>query len=130
MGTSPDGETLQSSAEIEEYLSWNPQVKCDKSVTNTNQPSNLENIKLGWSCQYCDETFYEIAELKKHRDSNHQVTEIIYPLPYGWKKIYCKRRNDASEDWKVYVTSPAGKMLQNCIEIEEYLSRNPKVKCD
>ena len=130
---SPDGETLQSSAEIEEYLSWNPQVKCDKSVTNTDLPSNLENISMRenvWSCQYCDETFYEIVELNKHRDSTHKQTEIIYPLPYGWKKNCRKRRNNASKGWNVHVTSPDGKMLRSCGEIEEYLTKNPEVKCD
>ena len=155
--TSPDGEMLQSCAEIEEYLSWNPQVKCDKNVTNTDQPRNLENIsntrniatetctsdnsrkltehlkkmsKHVWSCIYCDETFFEIVELNKHKKSTHQLTEIIYPLTYGWKKVCHKRRNNFSKDWNVYVTSPDGKMLQSCDEIDKYLDENPEVKCD
>ena len=43
--TSPEGKLLQSSFEIVKYLSENPKVKCDKTVVNTDQPSNLENIR-------------------------------------------------------------------------------------
>ena len=42
---SPDGKLLRSSFEIVKYLSENPKVKCDKAVVNTDQPSNLENIR-------------------------------------------------------------------------------------
>ena len=42
---SPDGKLLRSSFEIVKYLNENPKVKCDKTVVNTDQPSNSENIK-------------------------------------------------------------------------------------
>merc|ERR1712008_70918 len=83
-----------------------------------------------WSCQYCDETFYEIVGLNKHLNSTHQLIEIIYPLPNGWKKNCQKGRNNAAKDWNVYVTSPDGKMFRSCVEIKEYLITNPEVKCD
>ena len=43
--TSPDGKLLRSSFEIVKYLSENPKVNCDKTVVNTDQPCNLENIR-------------------------------------------------------------------------------------
>ena len=92
------------------------------TATNIDHPSNLENI----SNIKCIAT----KASNKHHDSIHQITEIIYPLPYGWKKHCRKRRNNASKDWNVYVISPDGKLFRSCIEIDEYLSENPKVKCD
>ena len=40
---SPCGRRFRSNPEIANYLSLNPEVKCDLAVTNTNKPSNLDS---------------------------------------------------------------------------------------
>ena len=53
---------------------------------------------------------------------------IVYSLPYGWKKI-CRKRND-NRNWDIHVTAPNGKRLRSSVKIKEYLSLNPGIQCD
>ena len=54
-----------------------------------------------------------------------------YLLPHGWKKVGRKRKNlDDKRKWDFTVLSPDGKRFKSNFALNQYLKRNPKVKCD
>ena len=56
---------------------------------------------------------------------------LEFSLPYGWKKVGCKRKSGVSKDiWDFHVLSPQGKKLRSNNDIFKYLEANPDVKCD
>ena len=40
---SPSGKRFRSTVEVNKYLDKNPHVKCDRNVTNTNRPVDLQS---------------------------------------------------------------------------------------
>ena len=71
-----------------------------------------------------------------HRDT--RVVPIIetdeyleYQLPFGWKKVGKKRKNDyLNEKWDFYIYTPRSEQLRSNLEISSYLDRHPDTKCD
>ena len=71
-----------------------------------------------------------------HRDT--RVVPIIetdeyleYQLPFGWKKVGKKRKNDClNRKWDFYIYTPLGEQLRSNLEISSYLDRHPDTKCD
>ena len=54
-----------------------------------------------------------------------------YLLPHGWKKVGRKRKNlDDKRKWDFTVLSPDGKRFKSNFALNQYLKRNPEVKCD
>ena len=54
-----------------------------------------------------------------------------YLLPHGWKKIGRKRKKiDDKRKWDFTVLSPDGKRIKSNFALNQYLKRNPEVKCD
>ena len=52
-----------------------------------------------------------------------------FKLPYGWKKTG-QRRKYSGCCWDIYVFAPNGQKFRSNVEINNYLEKNPGVKCD
>ena len=87
-----------------------------------------------------DEQEYDIQNSNKAlhlKDIPVPVPELendnfrTYFLPFGWIKFAKKRTSGATAGmWDVYLYSPAGKKLRSNRELENYLKKNPDVKCN
>ena len=56
---------------------------------------------------------------------------LEYQLPFGWKKVGKKRKNDGiNRRWDFYIYTPWGEQLRSNPEISSYLDRHPDTKCD
>ena len=113
---------------VEENLQ-NINVARNSDIANTKATENsaikrlMTNSNLSISIQSGEDTIEDI-DVK---------TEgyLEFSLPYGWKKVGCKRKSGVSKDqWDFHVLSPQGKKLRSNNDIFKYLEANPVVKCD
>ena len=113
---------------VEENLQ-NINVARNSDIANTKATENsaikrlMTNSNLSISIQSGEDTIEDI-DVK---------TEgyLEFSLPYGWKKVGCKRKSGVSKDqWDFHVLSPQGKKLRSNNAIFKYLEANPDVKCD
>merc|ERR1712166_1343164 len=95
---------------VEEHLQ-NTNMARNSDITNTKTTENsaikrlLTNSNLSISIQSGEGTIEDI-DVK---------TEgyLEFSLPYGWKKVGCKRKSGATKDqWDFHVLSPQGKKLR------------------
>ena len=59
---SPNGKKFRSTVEVNRYLDQNPDVQCDRSVTNTLKPSDLTSPKSNGMVHNCrkDNSFVKV----------------------------------------------------------------------
>ena len=152
---SPEGRKFRSTNEINKYLDNNPEIKCDRNVTNTHfsnispiskklpkGPSKPNKTKKSFEENKSSEKMI-VSNSKKSPPSpedspKKHVTarSIEHSLPYGWKKVgYLRGKTIAQEDGAIkwdyfFVFTPDGKRLRSNVEIDRYLDANPEVKCD
>ena len=113
---------------IEENLQ-NKNVARNSDIANTKATENsaikrlMTNSNLSVSIQSGEDTIEDI-------DAKTEGC-LEFSLPYGWKKVGCKRKSGVSKDqWDFHVLSPQGKKLRSNNDIFKYLEANPDVKCD
>ena len=74
---SPNGKKFRSTVEVNRYLDQNPDVQCDRSVTNTLKPSDLTSPKSNGMVHNCrkDNLFVssDILRWAKHFEKNIQL---------------------------------------------------------
>ena len=103
---------------------WGPQFGGQDSP-------GVQVLKGPWGPQYEDQDPSGVHE-------NTTVVPIIetdeyleYQLPFGWKKVGKKRKNDGINGrWDFYIYTPSGEQLRSNPEISSYLNSYPNIKCD
>merc|ERR1712083_88067 len=103
---SPDGQRFRSNVELNKYLENNPEVKCDRNVTNTNSPQKEKDEeqktksmkKPGKSPKIAKKELKTISQDFSENCENSTTTCVQktmeyqeYALPHGWKKVGRKR---------------------------------------
>ena len=99
----------QNNAKKETKISSNGNLKLAQKV------ENQEEIGRKRKCQL----------VKKSEKEDYKE----FKLPYGWKKTG-QRRKYSGCCWDIYVFAPNGQKFRSNVEINNYLEKNPGVKCD
>ena len=106
----------------------------EKDIIKENAVTNNERVPKGpWGPQFGDQ---QDPSSWVHEDT--RIVPIIeaddyleYQLPFGWKKVGKKRKNDGiNRRWDFYIYTPWGEQLRSNPEISSYLDRHPDIKCD
>ena len=89
---SPNGKKFRSTVEVNRYLDQNPDVQCDRSVTNTLKPSDLTSPKSNGMVHNC------------RKDNSFVIytlcCESIRSFPFLWCKMPMFRRAGMREGGK------------------------------
>ena len=86
----PTGKRLRSKKYLEQYLTENPDVQCDLSVTNNNRPSDLNDLSEEDKCnlkepKVCVIGFLESCILKSNPSNRAQI--LTHSIPIASKKL-------------------------------------------
>ena len=104
----------------------------EKNIIEKNVTNNERFHKGPWGPQFRDQQDPSWV----HKDA--RIVPIIetddyleYQLPFGWKKVGKKRRNDGINGrWDFYIYTPSGEQLRSNPEISNYLDTYPNIKSD
>ena len=91
----------------------------------------VQVLKGPWGPQYGDQDPSEVYEDTTVVPIIETDDYLEYQLPFGWKKVGKKRKNDGiNRRWDFYIYTPWGEQLRSNPEISSYLDRHPDTKCD
>ena len=105
----------------EQLLQWAKSGSPNPKKMPNDQTPSVETKKVN-----------EISKDSKKVSLIMEKSDVVeYQLPYGWRKVGCRRSDSADRDrWDFYVYSPNGEKFRSNPEIKKYLDMNPDVKCD
>ena len=139
--TSRKPEVLDNLPTLSDLITKNHPL--NKSSGTNSEGTTLENhetknfeASFTYKCMSPEKTMVKIEQNDLGEDTIEDIdvqTEgyLEFSLPYGWKKVGCKRKSGVLKDqWDFHVLSPHGKKLRSNNAIFKYLEANPDVKCD
>ena len=117
----PDGKKFRSTIAVERYLDENPDVKCDRSVTNTTLPNDLpknesqinknndKHVKLNNVIKKKHELkaqkATEIPEVKSCEFNSLPTSSLVTNVSHGDKKLVSSMKSDDQKP-KIYFFNP------------------------